>query len=50
MQFARTKELEKAEADATYFLSLQVIFMGQNRNLPNMSRPVVREYEGRDAG
>jgi len=46
MQFARTKELEKNEADATYLLSLQIIFMGQQRNLPNMSRPVMREYEG----
>ena len=46
LQFARTKELEKAEADATYLLSLQIIFMGQQRSLPNMSRPVMREYEG----
>ncbi len=45
LQFAREKDYLKLEGDATYLLRLSVIFMGQERNLPNMSPGLEREVK-----
>ena len=48
LRFLRTKEFDKDEALASYLLQLQVIFLGETRELPNMSAPVTREITARE--
>ena len=43
LQLARTKDFTTNERDASYFLQLNVVFMGQARSLPNMSPQVTRQ-------
>jgi hypothetical protein len=45
LQFAREKNYGKLEGAATYLLRLSVVFMGQQRNLPNMSEGLEREIK-----
>ncbi len=48
LQFAREKNYGKLEGEATYLLRLSVVFMGQQRNLPNMSQGLEREFKDDD--
>ena len=43
LQLARTKDFTTDELNASYFLQLNVVFMGQARSLPNMSPQVTRQ-------
>lgn len=47
LQMARVKDYAKDEANATYLLRLNVIFMGEQRGLPDMS-PGLRRQAGED--
>ncbi len=48
LQFSREKDYGDTQAEATYLLRLSVIFMGQERSLPNMSAGLVREVRGEE--
>ena len=43
LQFAREKGYSTPEANASYVIRLSIVFMGQERPLPDMSGSVVRE-------
>lgn len=43
LNFARDKDFEKDEGDATYVLQLFVVFMGLQRPLPRMDKGIVRD-------
>ena len=43
LQFLREKDFAVDEANARYLLQLSVIFLGQQRGLPNMSPSVIRQ-------
>lgn len=45
LQFAREKDYDKEEGEASYLLKLSVIFMGQQRYFPNMSPGLEREFK-----
>ena len=45
LQFAREKDYDKDEGEATYLLRFSMIFMGQQRNFPNMSPGLEREIK-----
>lgn len=49
LQFAREKDYDKDEMAASYVLRLSVIFMGQQRALPNMSQSLTREIRDESA-
>ena len=42
--FAREKGYSVDESGASYLLQLNMTFMGQTRDLPNMSKPLEREF------
>ncbi len=45
LQFAREKDYGVFEGNATYLLRLSVVFMGQQRSMPNMSPGLEREFK-----
>jgi len=45
LQFAREKDYGVLEGEATYLLRLSVVFMGQQRNMPNMSPGLERQFK-----
>ena len=47
LSFSRLKDYGKQEGSASYLLKLSVIFLGQPRDLPDMSPTPVREYKKR---
>lgn len=47
LQVARIKEYDQEEANASYVLRLNVVFMGEQRGLPDMS-PSLRRQAGQD--
>lgn len=49
LQFAREKDYDKDESDASYVLRLSIVFMGQQRGLPNMSSGLTREIRDEEA-
>lgn len=50
LQFAREKDYDKDENAASYVLRLSVVFMGQQRALPNVSQSVTREMRDEGSG
>jgi hypothetical protein len=45
LSFSREKPYGVDEYDATYLLQLSIVFMGQSRDLPNMSDSITRELK-----
>lgn len=48
LQFLREKDFAVDESNARYLLQLSVIFLGQQRGLPNMSPSVIRQLSQKD--
>jgi hypothetical protein len=48
LQFLREKDFAVDEGNARYLLQLSVIFLGQQRGLPNMSPGIIRQVTQRD--
>jgi hypothetical protein len=50
LQFAREKEYDEDETSASYVMRLSIVFMGQQRPLPNMSQGVTRQIREEESG
>ncbi len=48
LQFSREKPYNRNEDEAKYLLQLSIVFMGQQRNLTNMSSGIVRDVTGHE--